>query len=341
MVLGQRAPLRTPDLLSDPRFPALARSSGQVRAALVVPLLAEDEPIGVLAATDMRPGRAWTDHEERLLVAIATHCGAAIERARLRQLRAEVEELRRHEEAMGRENRFAAEIQRHLLPDRPLRLKGWEVAGRLVPAAHVGGDGFDYRRLGDHRLCVTVSDVEGTGIPAAILMVSVQMLLREVFTGEWSIEEAVRHLSRDLAEAHSHQMVTLVAAELDASSGMLRYHRAGNPYPIVRRRDGRLLELETGGPPFGLGVEVPVEVGHVQLEPGDAVLFFSDGVSEALDDRKRMFKEAGLDACWQGLAGLSPSDAVERVMRAAMEFRTYPGHDDDVTAVVLAAPSQA
>jgi serine phosphatase RsbU (regulator of sigma subunit) len=340
LVVRDRQALRTRDLLDDPRFPGLRGTGGSVRAALVVPLVAESAPIGVLAATESRPGREWSDADERMLAKIAEHCGTVIERVRLRETRVELERLRQRQAAMTRENRYAGEIQRNMLPAGPLELGGWRVAGQLIPAAEVGGDGYDFRRIGDSRMCVTISDVEGKGIPAAVLAVSMQMLLREVFGGEWSLEAAQRHLCRDVAEAHSGRLVTLVAADLDVASGMLRYVRAGHPYPLVRRRDGRVEPLTAGGLPLGICADAPMEFGHVLLAPGDAVLLYTDGVSEALDGGGRMFGEGVLESCWREAGARPPEEAVKHVVRTVLEYRAQARreHDDDVAVVVLAAP---
>lgn len=340
LVVRDRQALRTRDLLDDTRFLGLRSSGGTVRAALVVPLVAEGAPIGVLAATESRPGRQWSDADEHLLATIASHCGTVIEHVRLREARAELERLRQRQEAMDRENRYAAQIQRNMLPAGPLELSGWRVAGQLVPAAEVGGDGYDFRRIGDGRMCATISDVEGKGIPAAVLAVSMQMLLREVFGGEWSFEAAQRHLCRDVAEAHSGRLITLVAADLDAASGMLRYVRAGHPYPLVRRRDGRVEPLTAGGLPLGVCADAPMEFGHVLLAPGDAVLLYTDGVSEALDGHGRMFGDGVLESCWREAGARPPEQAVKHVVRTVLDYRAHAKReqDDDIAVVVLAAP---
>src|SRR5262249_27196915 len=155
---------------ADSRFPGLKNVTSRVRAVLAAPLRVENRVTGMLAVINRTPGRSWTPEEVQLLSIVASYSGEAIEKARLR---AEAEEKRRIEEEQKRyESEFAQarDIQMTLVPAGPLVVGPWETRGRVIPARHVGGDYFDYFALGPDRFGVTIADVSGKGLPAAIMM---------------------------------------------------------------------------------------------------------------------------------------------------------------------------
>jgi sigma-B regulation protein RsbU (phosphoserine phosphatase) len=179
---------------------------------------------------------------------VANYSGEAIDKARLR---AEAEEKRRMEEEQKRyeaEFNQAKAIQMTLVPAAPLVLGPWETLGRVIPARHVGGDYFDYFTLGAERFAVTIADVSGKGLPAAIMMSNVQASLRAFCDGEAPIDEALRRVNRSVARsAMPGKFITLFYAEIDAGKSVLRYSNAGHNPPMVRRANGDLEELSTGG----------------------------------------------------------------------------------------------
>jgi len=335
-LLMKQEVLNSPDLLADPRFPGLKNVSTRVRAVLAAPLRTDNKITGMLAVTNRVPGRTWSPEEVQLLGIVAGHSGEAIEKARLR---AEADEKRRFEEAQKRydlEFAQAREIQMSLVPSRPLRVGPWEIDGRVIPAREVGGDYFDYFPLDQGRFGVTIADVSGKGLGAALLMSNVQASLRAFCDGGLEISDALGRVNRNLARHISPgKFITLFYGEVDTSRGRLRYSNAGHNYPLIRRQDGTLEELGVGGIMLGPLEDARYEQAEVGFAPGDGLLLYSDGISEAFDGRGGQFGEDRLQETWRGSAELPPRKVLDRLIGAVERFRGSAAQSDDITALVV------
>jgi sigma-B regulation protein RsbU (phosphoserine phosphatase) len=266
---------------------------------------------------------------------VASSAAAIIEQARLR---IEAEEKRRLEEEsrrMERELDYARGIQMSLLPSRPLRLGAWDVVGRVAPARQVGGDSFDFFGLGADRAGVAIADVSGKGIPAALLMSNVQGSVRAFCDGRTPIPDAIRLVNEGALRSGSGKFITLFYAEVDAGRGQVRYTNAGHNYPLLRHADGALEELVAGGLPLGLMDGVAYEQGECAFAPGDALLLYSDGITEALDARGQEFGEERLRALWSEHGGGRPAAVIDTVFAAVEGFRGRALQSDDMTIVVV------
>src|SRR5205814_6618240 len=208
---------------------------------------------GMLAVTNRAPGRHWSADEAQLLTIVATNSAGVIEQARLRVEAEEKKRLEEENRRMESELNLAREIQMSLVPSKPLAGGPWEVHGKVVPARQVGGDYFDYFPLGDRRFGITIADVSGKGVPAALLMSNVQASLRAFCNGDREITEAIRQVNRSVARSASGgKFITLFYGEVDHDRGVLQFTNAGHNYPMLRRRDGSIEELEEGGLILGL-----------------------------------------------------------------------------------------
>lgn len=328
--------LASPDLLDDDRFPSLRRSQSRVRAVLAVPLRVDGRITGMLAVTNRTPGRRWAEGDRRLLEILATHSAGVIEQARLRVEEEKKKELEREKELMERELNYARDIQMSLVPAAPLTVGPWEIHGKVVPARQVGGDYYDYFPLGGGRFGVTIADVSGKGVPAALLMANVQGLLRAFCNGEREITEAIRQVNRSVSRAASGgKFITLFYGEVDTERGLLRYTNAGHNYPILRRADGSIEELTEGGLLLGLFDDAEYQRGETPFAPGDALLLYSDGISEATDSRGDLFGEDRLRSLWRDCAATPSCQVIGRLLTDVEVFRGSAGQSDDMTAVVV------
>jgi phosphoserine phosphatase RsbU/P len=328
--------LNSPDLLADARFPGLKNVPTRVRAVLAAPLRVDNKITGMLAVTNRSPGRVWSPEEVQLLGIVASHSGDAIEKARLR---VEAEEKRRYEEEQKRyelEFAQARQIQMSLVPSKPLVLGPWEADGRVIPARQVGGDYFDYFPLDEHRFGVTIADVSGKGLGAALLMSNVQASLRAFCDGGIEASDALGRVNRNLARHISPgKFITLFYGEIDTRNGVLRYSNAGHNYPLLRRADGALEELGTGGIMLGPIEDARYEQAEVPFAPGDSLLLYSDGISEAFDGRGGQFGEERLQETWRGCSGMPTGKVVDCLMSAVERFRGSAAQSDDMTALVV------
>ena len=334
MVKGEA--LASPDLLDDDRFPMLRRTQSRVRAVLAVPLRVENRITGMLAVTNRTPGRVWTNAEIQLLNIVAANSAGAIEQARLRAEAEEKKWLEAEKKRMERELELARDIQMSLVPSAPLVSGPWEVHGRVVPARQVGGDYYDYFPVGEDRFAITIADVSGKGVPAALLMSNVQASLRAFCDGDREITEAIRQVNRSVARAASGgKFITLFYGEVDYRRGVLHYTNAGHNYPFLRRRDGGVEELTAGGLLLGLFEDAKYERGEIAFAPGDALLLYSDGISEAFDSRGHLFGEDRLRTLWQSCCTLPSNEVIGCLLKDVETFRGSAGQSDDMTALVV------
>ena len=329
--------LATPDLLADDRFAGLRGCETGVRALLAVPLRIENRITGLLAVTQAAPGRRWTDDDIELLSIVAGNSAGVIEQARLRVEAEEKKRLQEEARRLERELDQARDTQMRLVPAEPLRLGSWEVTGRVTPARQVGGDSFDYFVIGDQRLGFAIGDVSGKGMPAALLMMTAQSYLRVYCSSDRPLPEKLRQLNQGVVRsAQPGKFITLFYGELDPAEGLLRFVNAGHNYPLLRRADGSLEPLVEGGLVLGFGEDLEFAQGEVSMAPGDALLLYSDGVSEAMDLHGQQYGEERLQEAWQRHGTLPPAEFIALLMDEIERFRSGAPQSDDITLVVLA-----
>jgi sigma-B regulation protein RsbU (phosphoserine phosphatase) len=331
--------IATPDLLADDRFPGLRGLDTRVRALLAVPLTVGNRITGMLAVTQPTPGRHWTADDVELLAIVGGNSAGVIEQARLRVEAEEKKRLEAEAKRLAHELDQARDTQMRLVPAEPLRLGSWEVTGRVVPARQVGGDSFDYFVVGGRRLGFSIGDVSGKGMPAALLMMTAQGYLRVFCTGDRPLPEKLRLLNQGVVRsAQPGKFITLFYGELDPEEGVLRYVNAGHNYPLLRRADGSLEPLIEGGLMLGFGEDMEFVEGEASMAPGDTLLLYSDGVSEAMDLRGQEYGETRLQEAWRRHGTLPPAECIAKLMAEVESFRAGAPQSDDITLVVLASP---
>jgi phosphoserine phosphatase RsbU/P len=277
------------DLSSDPRFLRTvdATSGYHTEQVLCVPMRAERRVIGAVQLLN-KPG-GFTEDDSGLVGLLAHFAASAIESERLRQ-EAESARLLRHELDLARD------VQARLLPQEVPLLEGLASAGYCRPAKLVGGDYYDLLQLNDGRFAFTLGDVSGKGIAAAVMMASIQTLLRSLLqhtvthdahanSSGQSLADAVTELNRALYESStSDRYSTLFCGVVDLERMQITYVNAGHVVPLLFRRaedGGEILELDGGGMPIGLLPSTSYEQMTVALTPGDTLLVVSDGIMEA------------------------------------------------------------
>ncbi len=337
-LISQQRELASPDLQADARFPGLKNVPSPVRAVLAMPLKVDGHVTGMIAVSLSQPGREWSRQDVRLLGIVASHSASVIEKTRLR---AEAEAKRRLElerEAMDKELSVARDIQMRLVPDSPLAMGSWSAEGRLVPARQVGGDLYDYFVIDASRAAVLIADVAGKGVPAALLVSTVASAVRAFADGRHTPKDVVEQVNRAaVRSAAAGKFVTFFYAELDHATGRLAYVNGGHNYPRLRRASGELVSLDKGGMPLGLFGDAPFEQGELEFSAGDALLLFSDGVSEAMDSFHQEYGEDRIEELWR-LHGPATT-ALDRIYEDVLQFRGAAAQSDDMTMVVVSPAS--
>jgi sigma-B regulation protein RsbU (phosphoserine phosphatase) len=304
---------------------ALARSVGGVRIEefdFQLPTESREDEIGVL-----------TDALRRMRDALQRHI----------QMRAESlagEKKREHELA------FAATIQQSMLPTHDsVALPGWaQVCAELVPAKRVGGDLFDYFAVRDGALLFTVGDVSDKGIPAALCMARLSSLLRLLGTAGEAPNQVLRDVNTRFNERNEACMfATLGCGMLDGNTGRLRYASAGHEPPLLREAGGRILQLDVeNGAAIGVEAHTDYPLTERYLAPGDTLIMFTDGVTEAVADDGSLFGVERLRELLGDASGSRGSTELVRHIIDSVTVRTAHFHaTDDLTVLTVTFAPQA
>jgi sigma-B regulation protein RsbU (phosphoserine phosphatase) len=244
---------------------------------------------------------------------------------------------RRVDAAERRELSEALRIQTRLLPQQVPQIDGWELAVLWQPASGVGGDCFDTIRFSDTRLALTIADVVGKGIPAALLMSNLQAAVR-AFATEAAEPQALcqqvnRILCGNIAEG---RFISFFYCVLDATTGVLTYTNAGHYLPMLVRGDGSVERLGIGGPVLGVLSDADYEQAQVPIGAGDRLVLYTDGLTEARDESDEEFGEDRLLQAAITHRGCSAPSLQARLAAAVAGFTG--GHlQDDATLIVLAS----
>lgn len=234
----------------------------------------------------------------------------------------------------------AREIQMGMVPRMfpvPPRWPGADLFAHLRSAREVGGDFYDFRVDGDGRLTLVIGDVSDKGVPAALFMAETRILLKGLEEPGQMPHELLAKVNRELEDGNALAMfVTLFCAKLDFATGELWFSNAGHNPPLILRASGAVEWLEV--PPGTVLGALPGSTFttlRMVLAPGDALVAYTDGVTEALDPEGRMFTEARLEEALRGLAGAAPRQVVEALDASVRAFARGAVQSDDVTLLVV------
>ncbi len=254
-----------------------------------------------------------------------------------------IEELKRttaEKERLASEMAIAAQLQKSVLPQAPPRLPGWDLAGRTLPARETGGDFFDYLDLPGGGLGLVLADVSGKGLPAALFMLSTRAYLRTLALGGLPPHQVLAGANRQVAadSGVSGMFVTTFYAELDPQSGRLRYANAGHNPPLLLRRgrEGAMEELDRTGLPLGVLEDESYQLTELVLQPGDLLLVYSDGVTEAPDRNQREWGVRRLREQMRRGCRLPAGELLQRIQRQVEGWSGEQPQFDDMTLVILA-----
>jgi serine phosphatase RsbU (regulator of sigma subunit) len=258
---------------------------------------------------------------------------------RVSQLR--LMDLERAQIARNEQLRLGAEIQQSLLPAIPRSMSGYEWSARMETASEVGGDFYDYVVRDDGTTVVILGDVSGKGIPAALLQSSLQALFRVHAMSEGEPAAIAARISENLhAQTAGRPYATAIIARFDLRRPRITYTNAGHPAGLVWRRSGASFELTTGGPPLGLLPMPRYEQRTLDLLPGDAGVFMTDGVTEVLSESAGPLESPTVLA--KDFECASPADVCDRLLArvksaSASGARLAPPDDRTVFAFRVTA----
>jgi sigma-B regulation protein RsbU (phosphoserine phosphatase) len=266
----------------------------------------------------------------------------ALGRERRASRRRAVQENRDHKEIalqfhlQEREVAEARSIQQGLLPKSIPQQAGYEIAGAWQPAQSIGGDYYDVLEFDESTLGLCIADVAGKGLPAALLMSNLQAAVRGLASPSLPPDGLCSRLNSLVCHnTGNDRFITFFYAQLDGPARLLQYTNAGHNAPILLHRDGAYERLETGGGVLGVFPHQTFAAGAAKLAPGDRVIFFTDGVTEACDAAGEEFGDARLLHLLQEHRVATASALQEKILAVAGEFSQGHWHDD-ATLLVLA-----
>ncbi|HUI43145.1 MAG TPA: PP2C family protein-serine/threonine phosphatase [Terriglobia bacterium] len=231
---------------------------------------------------------------------------------------------------------LACNVQQRFMLGAAPAIESFDYSARCRQMRELGGDCYDFAPLPDNRLALAVGDASGKGLAAALMISSVQSALRTaaLFTGNDG-PRVLRAVNRQVhASSDADRYATLFYGVFDGVTRLLRYVNAGHSPPMVIRRDGSVTWLKAGGAPLGIFPDWAYEEGAVQLDPGDLVLAYTDGVTEAVNPAGQEWGAEGLRRAAAEHA-TQPADGVVCAIFAAMDEFTRGRQTDDATVAVL------
>jgi sigma-B regulation protein RsbU (phosphoserine phosphatase) len=305
----------------------------KMNAELLLALPGRNRLMGVMALGPKRSQAAYSSADLKLLQALASQTGLALEVSEL--ARSLANEAAQRERA-NREMEIAREVQERLFPQEMPDLPGATIAGYCRPALGVGGDYYDVIDLGEGRVGLAVGDVSGKGISAALLMASLRASLRGVtLDGPRDFAKLMHKVNRLVYEASaSNRYATFFFASYDPATRRLECVNAGHNPPVLLR-GSEVIRLEADGPVVGLLPFAPYTEQGLVLEPGDTLILYTDGISEAMTSNDEEWGDERMIAAAQAAKDKPASELLDAIFVGVDTFTAGAPQHDDMTLLVL------
>lgn len=326
----------TSDALHDPRFQGSnSIMLSAIRSVMAVPLILSHETFGMIYVDNPFDSR-FTEDDLQVLTTIAGVASIKIENAKLAEERLE-------KRRMQEELKVASEIQMRLQPACAPPVDGYALCAYSIPSREIGGDYYDYiERRKQRRLAVTLGDVSGKGIGAALLMSSLHAAVRAQTQTTHPIREMMANLNTYIAEnSPDNKFLTLFYSELDTATGDLYYANAGHNPPALVRANGAVERLDATGLPIGILKDSCYEEACVRLWPGDALVVYSDGITESVNTSDEEFGDDRLVEVVRKNIGHNASKIRDRIDEALSRFVGSAAPVDDMTLLILKRSEQS
>jgi len=329
-VVSTREPLLTNNAMFDDRItPGQSIIMRGLRAILCAPMMARDRLVAfVYVDTSMRSG-AFTEADRDLLGAIANQAGITLENSRLYTVAVEKGRLEH-------ELNLAREIQQGLLPRRKPQLPGYEVEAVWQSAREMAGDFYDYFNLNEQSFGVVIADVSDKGAPSALFMAVARSMIRAyAFAGLPPRETLSQTNDLILDDAESGMFVTVYHSVFYADGQSVHINAGHNPPVLFHSRTGKAALMSQGGRAIGWFPHNPLSEVELRLEPGDVIVYYTDGLTDAENPNKENFGEARLCRVVEEAAGQSASGVLNHILHAVERFGQGIAPFDDLTLMVV------
>ncbi len=298
----------------------------------IVPLMINEQIIGLLLFGLKQTGAQFTGKDLDLLISASNQTAISIENARL--YHSEIEKNR-----LERDLENARHIQQSLLPKSIPEINHLELSGVTIPAQHVGGDYYDFIKLSDSKLFIVVGDVSGKGLSAALYISKLQTMIRMYCSEERSPKEILVEINKRLfAEMERNYFITVSLALIDSDTRKVHFCRAGHPHALLIN-DGKCEKIKPVG--IGLGLnkgevfDASLEETEITLEPGSLLAVYSDGISEAMNGKQQEFGEENIITILKKNADSSLETIQTKILDGVTEFCNGEEQHDDITLVLV------
>jgi sigma-B regulation protein RsbU (phosphoserine phosphatase) len=327
-----REPVLVPDVRKDPRY---VEANPEVRSELSIPLVYKGEVIGVLDLEHTRVNYYNEDHQ-RTLSTLAAQVAISIANANLYQ------RIHEEEQRMERDLEMARQVQLRLMPSRSPQLERAEIATQFLAARSIGGDVYDFLDYGPGRTALAMGDVSGKAAPAALYAALVSGILRSLAPQHLSPAAMLTALNDQLQERKlDSQYVTMLMAVWDDSNQTLQIANAGSVQPLFvaanpdQTQPPTVRTIQAEGFPLGMFPGAQYEEFTLSTQPGDLIVFFSDGIPDAVNGTGDMFGDERLTKLLESQRHPTAQSTVDAILQAVTDFQAGTAHFDDETAIVL------
>jgi sigma-B regulation protein RsbU (phosphoserine phosphatase) len=303
------------------------------KAELLLPLAVKTKLLGFINLGPKKSEEPYSRTDVQLLQSVATQTGLALENAHLAEAIADAVAQR---ERLNREVEIAQEVQERLFPQNLPEIPGLDYFGYCRPARGVGGDSYDFLPLESGLFGFAIGDVSGKGIPAALLMASLQSALRgQAMTSPEDLGQLMGNMNRLIYDSSpSNRYATLFYGQFNPADRMLTYCNGGHNPPMILRGN-EILRLDAGGPVVGLFRPGRYTQGSIRIEPCDVLVGFTDGISEAMNAADEEWGEDAMAAFLWSVRDLSARQMIPKILEAADAFAAGHPQHDDMTVIVI------
>jgi sigma-B regulation protein RsbU (phosphoserine phosphatase) len=317
--------LIVPNVKEDPRY---IEARVETQSGMVVPIMTNQRIIGVFSI-ESNEMNAYDQDDLELLDAFASLAAISIERARQHK---EILEKRKLEEELS----IARRIQKTFLPNKQPQMPGFDISGINIPSEKVGGDYYDFIPIIENQVGITIGDVSGKGIPAALIMASFRASLIAEIRNNYAIRSIMFKVNNLLFEStESDVYVTAVYGVLDTKNRIFTFTNAGHNAPIFRHVDGRIEYLIEGGVALGTFENSKYEERPLGLISGDIIVLYTDGVTEAKNEKEEEFGTKRLKQAINDSYHLSAPEIQNNIYQAVKDFTGNLPQADDLTMIVI------
>ncbi len=316
---------------TDNRFMELDFDEIGIRSILAAPLLTRKGLIGVLALFNKSGDGGFSEEDKRFTGIVATQTSSVIENARLFEREKKLITI---EEELN----IAQNIQRGFLPKGDFVSDSVEICGINIPAKEMGGDYYDIVDLGDERIFISLGDVSGKGMPAALLMANAQAVLRSQLSrvSKDSLPEIAASLNHLIYQFTTPaEYITAIFGYYDGHEGKLHYINAGHLPPIVIGPDGHMRSEEKADLVIGVFPAVEYTPNEIELQSGEFVFICTDGITEAENNEGEQFGDNRLEAFLAGKGGSNASGIKMKLLNELSAFRAGALQSDDITMLLI------